>query len=129
MKELVLIYHFETSQNKNDEFKPASYKILYIFNADGMIDDKRIAEFINANAESFSLDQSFSNLDDLKSFSLHLSQYFERNEVRLISVQDYNIGIDGAKDRHSFVQIFSNFGEVFVDESKPKKKGFFGNFF
>jgi hypothetical protein len=129
MKELILIYHFETSQNKNDEFKPASYKILYIFDGDGIIDDKRIAEFISDNHESFFIDQNFSNLDDLKSCSLRLAQYLEKNEVRLISVQDYNIGIDGAKDRHSFVQIFFNFGEVFVDESRQKKKGLFGNLF
>lgn len=129
MKELVIIYHFETSQNKNDEFKPASYKILYVFNADGIIDDKRIAELMSANGESFFIDQSFSNLDDLKLFSLRLAQHLEKNEVRLISVQDYNIGVDGAKDRGSFVKIFSNFGEVFVDESKPKKKGLFGHLF
>jgi len=49
--------------------------------------------------------------------------------VRLLSVQDYNIGLDGAKDVASFRQIFQKFGELLVDEVESKKKGFLGKFF
>ena len=113
MKGLNIIYYFESSQNQNDEFRPAKYKILYAFDTNGMLD----------------IHDTFNSLDDLKSFALEFVQSRDSDEVRLISVQDYNVGVEGAKDKNSFRQIFSNFGEVVVDPSKTKKKSIFGNLF
>jgi hypothetical protein len=113
MKGLNIIYYFESSQNQNDEFRPAKYKILYAFDTNGMLEIR----------------DTFNSLDDLKSFALELVQSKDGGEVRLISVQDYNVGVEGAKDRNSFRQIFSSFGEVVLDPTKSKKKGIFGNLF
>jgi hypothetical protein len=113
MKGLNIIYYFESSQNQNDEFRPAKYKILYAFDSNGMLE----------------ISDTFNSLDDLKTYALELLQTKDGDEVRLISVQDYNVGVEGAKDRNSFRQIFSNFGEVVVDPSRSKKKSIFGNLF
>ena len=51
------------------------------------------------------------------------------SQVRLLSVQDYNIGIDGAKDLKSYKELFTKYGEALINQQAVKKKGLFGKFF
>jgi hypothetical protein len=61
-------------------------------------------------------------------FALRVSQETESSEVRLMSVLDYNIGLDGSRDREGFLSILSKFGEVLTN-GQAKKKGFLGKLF
>lgn len=125
---LNLIYHFQTSQNQDTEFRPASYGVVYFFGADGMLENPLLQEMSKTVPDADHLNLKFLNLDDLKSFALRVCQELGEKEVRLISVQDYNIGLDGSKDLVSFQNIFTKYGEVVVNES-AKKKGLFGKLF
>ena len=125
---LNLIYHFQTSQNQDHEFIPASYGVVYFFSNEGFLDKEFLTEISKAIPEANSENLTFLNLDDLKIFSLRVCQELSEKEVRLISVQDYNIGIDGAKDLKSFQEIFDKYGELIVNES-AKKKGLMAKFF
>lgn len=129
MKGLTLIYHFQSSQNQDEEFKPASYKMVYFFNEEGFVDTKVILELLKAFPESNFQDKTFLNLDDLKAFAQRVAEEIGSPEVRLISVQDYNIGIDGARDLKSFRELFDKYGEAIVNEQAVKKKGLFGKLF
>ena len=129
MNELNVIYHFHASQNLDGEFRPASYKMVYLFHEDGLVDSSLILETLKAFPDSNYQDKTFLNLDDLKAFSMRLGETLEASKVRLISVQDYNIGIDGAKDLKSFRDLFSKYGEAFINEAVSKKKNFFGKLF
>lgn len=129
MKGLTLIYHFQSSQNQDEEFKPASYRMVYFFNEEGFVDSGLILELLKAFPESNFQEKTFLNLDDLKAFAQRVSQELGAPDVRLISVQDYNIGIDGAKDIKSYREVFSKFGEAIVNEQAVKKKGLLGKFF
>lgn len=125
---LNLIYHFQTSQNQDQEFRPASYGVVYFFNQDGFLEKDFLQEMSKSVPEADHINLSFLNLDDLKAFALRVSQELQEKEVRLISVQDYNIGLDGAKDKTSFTDIFSKYGELIVNEA-AKKKGLLGKLF
>lgn len=129
MNELRLIYNFHSSQNHAGEFLPASYKVVFFFGEDGFIDNLQLIELAKAipNADYQSL--NFLNLDDLKEFALRVVQELGANSVRLISVQDFNIGIDGAKDIKTFHEIFPKYGDLVIDENSTKKKGLFGKLF
>ena len=129
MNGLTLIYHFQSSQNQNEEFTPASYKIVYFFNDEGFVDSKLILELLKAFPDSNYQNNTFLNLDDLKSFANRVAEELEATQVRLISVQDYNIGIDGAKDLKSYRELFNKYGEALVNERAVKKKSLFGKFF
>lgn len=129
MSPLVIIYHFRVSQNIQDEFRPASYKILHVFSSQGFLENDYLEEKMLSFPEINRLDQSFLNLDDLKAFALVLAQDLEVEEARLISIQDYNIGIDGAKSATEFSQIFGHFGEVIQNSEMKKKKGLFRRLF
>jgi hypothetical protein len=129
MNDLTLIYHFQSSQNQDEEFKPASYKMVYFFNSEGFVDSKLILELLKAFPDSNFQDKTFLNLDDLKAFAHRVAEEVQAAQVRLISVQDYNIGIDGAKDIKSYRELFNKYGETLVNEQTVKKKGLFGKFF
>jgi hypothetical protein len=125
---LNLIYHFQTSQNTDGDFKPASYGVVYFFSEQGFLENGLLKEMSKTVPEADHENLTFLNLDDLKSFALRVCQETSEKEVRLMSVQDYNIGLDGAKDLKSFQTVFSKYGEVVVNES-VRKKGLFGKLF
>jgi hypothetical protein len=129
MNGLTLIYHFQSSQNQDEEFRPASYKMVYFFYEEGFVENKVILELLKAFPDSNFQDKTFLNLDDLKAFAHRVAQELGSRQVRLISVQDYNIGIDGARDIKSFRELFGKYGEAIVNEQAVKKKGLFGKLF
>ena len=126
---LNLIYHFQTSQHQDEEFKPASYHVVYFFNEQGFLDQKELQELSKTVPEADHTALTFLNLDDLKQFALRVCQELNAPDVQLISVQDYNIGLDGAKDLASFQGIFQKYGEKIINEAAQKKKGLFGKLF
>jgi hypothetical protein len=125
---LHLIYHFQTSQNQDLEFQPASYGVVYFFSESGFLEKNLLIEMSKTVPEADHERLTFLSLDDLKTFALRVSQELSQNEVRLISVQDYNIGIDGAKDLKSFQSVFEKYGEV-VQHENAKKKNLFSKLF
>lgn len=129
MNGLTLIYNFQSSQNQDEEFKPASYKMVYFFSDEGFVDPQIILELLKAFPDSNYQDKTFLNLEDLKAFALRVAEEMGVAQVRLLSVQDYNIGIDGAKDFKSFKDLFNKYGEALINEQAVKKKGLFGKFF
>lgn len=129
MNGLILLYQFQSSQLQTEEFRPASYKIVYFFDDVGFVDSKIILELLKAFPDSNYQDRTFLNLDDLKAFAFRVAEELQAPHVRLISVQDYNIGVDGAKDLKSYKEFFGKFGETVINEQLVKKKGLFGKFF
>lgn len=125
---LNLIYHFKSSQNHNEEFVPASYGVVYFFSDEGFLETNFLQEMSKSVPEANHQSLTFLNLDDLKAFALRVAQELSLKQVRLISVQDYNIGLDGAKSLDSFRSLFDKYGEVVINE-QFKKKTFLGKFF
>lgn len=125
---LHLIYHFQTSQNQDGDFRPASYGVVYFFSEQGFLEKDLLKEMSKTVPEADHENLTFLNLDDLKAFALRVCQEVSEKEVRLMSVQDYNIGLDGAKDIKTFQSVFTKYGELVVNES-ARKKGLFGKLF
>jgi hypothetical protein len=125
---LNLIYHFQASQNQGSDFKPASYGVVYFFSEQGFLEKNFLKEMSKTVPEADHEHLNFLNLDDLKAFALRVCQETSEKEVRLMSVQDYNIGLDGAKDLKSFQAIFSKYGEI-IENDSIKKKSLFGKIF
>lgn len=126
---LSIIYHFQSSQNQDELFIPASYRVIYFFSAEGFLTQSMLQELARSVPEADPKRLTFLSLDELKDFALRVSQELGVREVRLISVLDYNIGLDGAKDQESFKNVFNTFGELLINETAVKKKNFFGKLF
>lgn len=125
---LQLIYHFQASQKQDLEFRPASYGVMYFFSESGFIDKKLLMEMSKTVPDADHDRLTFLSLDDLKIFALRVCEELSHKEVRLISVQDYNIGLDGAKDLQSYKTLFEKYGEL-VQNDSAKKRGLFSKFF
>ncbi len=126
---LSLIYHFQSSQNQDGDFKPSRYKVVYFFSEQGFLEDSFMREMSKTIPDADHFGLTFLSLDDLKGFALRVAQELNSPEVRLISVQDYNIGLDGARDLASLKNVFSQFGDLVMNENNSRKKGFFGKLF
>jgi hypothetical protein len=126
---LNLIYHFQSSHNQEGNFRPASYRTVYFFGPQGFLERSLLLELSKTIPDAHHDQLTFLNLDDLNAFAARVGQELGEEEVRLISVQDFNIGIDGARDLESFREVFTKYGEVIVNPEAPKKKGFFGKLF
>lgn len=126
---LNLIYHFQASQNQEGHFRTANYHVVFFFSDEGFLDPSMLQEMAKVSPEANHIDLTFLSLDHLKEFSLRVAQELQQPEVRLISVQDYNIGVDGARDLHTFRDIFTRYGDVVENAEAKKKKGFLGKFF
>lgn len=124
-----LIYHFQSSTTEAGEFRPARYQVIYFFSEQGFLEESMLKEMSKAIPEADHDLLTFLSLDDLKAFALRVAQELSLAEIRLISVQDYNIGLDGAKDLPSFKGIFGQYGELVINEQAVKKKGFFEKLF
>jgi len=126
---LHLIYFFQSSQNQNESWTPARYKVVHFFGDNGFVPEDKLRELAKSDPNADFTDLTFLSLDDLKSFAERVSQDLDGESVRLLSVQDYNIGLDGARDLKELKEIFVKFGETVEGTSPVKKKGLFGKLF
>lgn len=126
---LHLIYFFQSSQNQNESWTPARYKVVHFFGDEGFVPEDKLRELAKSDPNADFTDLTFLSLDDLKSFAEKVSSDLKGESVRLLSVQDYNIGLDGARDLKELKEIFVKFGETVEGTSPVKKKGLFGKFF
>ncbi len=126
---LHLIYFFQSSQNQNESWTPARYKVVHFFGDEGFVPDEKLRELAKSDPNADFSDLTFLSLDDLKAFAVRVSDDIGGESVRLLSVQDYNIGLDGARDIRELREIFVKFGETVAGSSPVKKKGLFGKLF
>ncbi len=126
---LYLIYHFQSSHNADNEFRPAKYRVLYFFNDDEFLDESSLRSRYKDFAPEGGEDLSFQSLDLMKDFAMSFASEFEAEEVRLISAQDYNVGQDSVKDRKGLGQVFAKYGEAVVNPEFKKRGGIFGKLF
>jgi hypothetical protein len=126
---LNLIYFFQSSQNQNESWTPARYKVVHFFGNEGFISDSQLSELAKSDPHADFSDLTFLSLDDLKAFANRLAEKMESESVRLLSVQDYNIGLEGARDQRELKEIFLKYGETVATSVLSKKKGLFGKLF
>ncbi len=126
---LHLIYFFQSSQNQNESWTPARYKVVHFFGDEGFIPEMTLREFAKSDPHADSTDLTFLSLDDLKSFANRVAEDLGSESVRLLSVQDYNIGLDGARDNQELKEIFVKYGETVQTAAPSKKRSLFGKLF
>jgi hypothetical protein len=126
---LHLIYFFQSSQNQNESWTPARYKVVHFFGDEGFVPEEKLRELAKSDPNADFTDLTFLSLDDIKAFAERVSEDMGGESVRLLSVQDYNIGLDGARDLKELKEIFVKYGETVEGSSPVKKKGLFGKLF
>lgn len=126
---LHLVYYFQSSQNQDESWTPARYRVVHFFGDEGFIAREKLRDVAAGDPHAEASELTFLSLDDLKSFALRVAEGEGSESVRLLSVQDYNIGLDGARDARELREIFVKFGETVGSPTPVKKKGLFGKLF
>jgi hypothetical protein len=126
---LNLIYHFHSSQNQDGDFRPARYKVVYFFSPTEFLEEAFLHEMAKSIPDADHGNLTFMSLDDIKAFALRVCEELHIEQARLVSVLDYNIALDGSKDRESLQKTLSNFGDVVGTEAPKRTKGFLSKLF
>jgi hypothetical protein len=126
-----LIYHFGHDFDSEFPELAGRYRILYFFSEAGPVttesQDTIYVKLFNRPATH---PVAFTSLDDLKDFAMGVCQLVKAPEVFVLSVQDYNIGVEAARDVRAFREIYRRYG---LNLSNPdiinRGPGLFGKFF
>jgi hypothetical protein len=126
---LNLIYHYENVQA--GDVVNGVYKIIYFFSDAGHIDRNSLqALYKEVSGGSSSIDLSFANLDILGEFAIKACSDLKAPEVFVLSVQDYNTGMESVRDLRNFRELFRRFGNCLSTPGNPyDKQGKFSSLF
>lgn len=126
---LNLIYRYESIEENGA--LDSIYRVVYFFSEAGMIAREnldRIYEDVVGKPTFGSY--IFSNLDKLGEFALKVCIDQQSPEVFVLSVQDYNTGMESVRDLRSFREVFRRFGNCLNNpDTSFEKSGIFSNIF
>lgn len=127
---LNLLYRFVEERNDNGEHT-TYYKILQFFSEIGMVSSTVLNKiYLDEDVDGIEGELVFKTLDQLGHFSIKVCKELAAPEVFLLSVQDYNIGLDSCSDVRSFKEIFRRYGtSIDNPEGSHRKKNIFGKIF
>jgi hypothetical protein len=130
-KSLYLLYHFSEAPSQDSEFASARYRVVYLFNEQGLLKSEQFKKV----CDEFGIDKDKPNIDfptkeELTNFAERLSEQQGSHSIFLLSVNDYNIGIESCHDILAFKEIFSRYGTELDNSSSDKTdRGLFSKFF
>jgi hypothetical protein len=128
---LNILYKFVDTQDSNGN-NVSYYEILNFFSEVGVVTTATLKKVYDNYRPSGPVDKDclFSSLDQMGHFAIDICKEVSAPEVFLLSVQDYNIGLDSCNDIRSFKEIFRRYGTSIENpEGGHKKKNIFGKFF
>jgi len=126
-----LIYHFGHDVDSEFPDLAGRYRILYFFSEAGPVSfESQEATYVKLFNRPATHPVTFTSLDDLKEFAMGVCQLVKAPEVFVLSVQDYNVGVEAARDVRAFREIYRRYG---LNLSNPdiinRGPGLFGKFF
>lgn len=128
---LNLIYKFAHEQNAEFPDLAGRYSVLYFFSEAGPVPvdvQEQVTEKIFG--KSLGALPTFTSMDDLKDFAMSVTQAMKAPEIFILSVQDYNVGVEATRDVRAFRELYRRYG---LNLSNPdiinRGPGLFGKFF
>ncbi len=106
-----LIYHFGHDADSEFPELAGRYRILYFFSEAGPVSvEAQESVYVKLFNRSGAQPVTFTSLDDLKDFAMGVCQMVKAPEVFVLSVQDYNVGVEAARDVRAFREIYRRYG-------------------
>ncbi len=120
-KEINILYKFENN----------TYEIIQLFNEVGPV-AKKIVDVVYGEFKKPGSEDGlyFSSIDEIGRFVVDVLAETDAPEGYILSIEDYNIGVDSCLDTEQFREIFRRYGtNVQNSEIGNKKKNMFTKFF
>ncbi len=108
---LSLVYRFTGASVEEGKDLPSNYQVLYFFAGSGPVQTDVMEEVSQTLFQRpLTTPPSFHSLEELKEFALAVCQSLQSPEVSMLSVQDYNVGVEAAGDVRTFRELFRRYG-------------------
>jgi len=105
-KNLTLNIVYKSLSDPDSDF---GVKILYLFNETGFIDMEESQNFYKRYFRNED-DLVFRNLDELGEFSKKLIEEFGAPKAYILSVEDYNAGLERVREKSEYRELFMKVG-------------------
>lgn len=128
---LNVLYRFVDERDSSGS-NVSYYKIVQFFSEVGVVTESTLSTvYDNYRPPGYTQKEClFSSLDQLGLFAIDICKEVASPEVFLLSVQDYNIGLDSCNDVRSFKEIFRRYGTSIENpDGGHRKKNIFGKLF
>lgn len=128
---LNLIYKFTHEESAEFPDLSGRYTVLYFFSEAGPVPSdvqEEVAQRVFGKSVGFPA--SFTSMDELKDFAMSVTQQLRAPEVFVLSVQDYNVGVEATRDVRAFREIYRRYGlNLSNADIITRGPGLFGKFF
>jgi hypothetical protein len=126
-----ILYRFSEEKGVEIADSSSKYRVLFLFNERGPLSKnnfKKVCEEYSIDTESEPID--FPTKEELLGFAHTLGSFLGSTSALLLSVNDFNIGIESCHDLQAFKEIFNRYGtNLPCNESQSSDKGIFSKFF
>lgn len=115
---LYILYRFTSAESLENK---STYDVVLMFSESGEIFSKDYGSL-------FAQDNKYSDKEELLEMSHQVLASKQFASVFLLSVNDFNVGIETCHDLSSFKEIFKRYGQL-ISESEDNEGNLFGKFF
>ncbi len=115
-KDINVLYQF------TDSPEGSNYKVLQLFSDEGPLPEKLINSVLRSFDEKTGGDIQFTSIEQLGRFCIELLKESSGAEAFLLSVQDYNIGLESCNNTESFKELFRRYGTSIQNPDSNIKK-------
>ena len=121
LKSIKIIYRYQQDLKSEIPELSGRYELVYVLGIEGWILKDKLDEVYRVQFEKPADDPIyFTALEDLKHYCLNLARELGAYEAHLISVVDYNIGLQSIHNKNEFSDLFRHFGMVLKNEQALK---------
>jgi hypothetical protein len=112
---LNLVYRYETTMTEDGP--KAYYKIIYFFSEAGFITKSTLTSIYKKLVPLYTEREmlTFDDLELLGQFALKVCMELQAPEVFVLSVQDYNIGMESVRDVRAYKELFRRYGNCITN--------------
>ena len=100
------------------------YQALYFFSDFGAIPEQVLDKvYENFSSQKTKHNYLFESLEDIGKFAIEVCQEVMAPAVFVVSVPDYNLGLEATSDLKTFREIFKKYGSIIENPDFKEKKG------
>jgi hypothetical protein len=108
---LSMVYRFSGAPVEEGRELPGNYHVLYFFSGAGPVGAEVMEQVCQGLFQRpMETQPIFRSMEELKEFALGVCQALQSPEVSMLSVQDYNVGVEAAGDARTFRELFRRYG-------------------
>jgi|LULF01.1.fsa_nt_gb hypothetical protein len=122
---IYLLFRFEENSQSQEPQQHNRYRVIYFFDEYGLISSDMLSSFHLNHIEN---NIFFRTKEDMLRFALSFIEEHRYQNCFLLSVNDYNIGVESCHQLSDYLKVFSEYGHK-LENTEQSKSSIFGKLF